>query len=327
MSAFESVNYIVGVGSGINVVERTLDIGLWTLDDLGTSECYRGLRVRSKAPATRMAPAWEDSMFSNLIESSSHRGEFKRRGSFLLFTTASYALLFVIAGVVSIYAYDARMEEGNLELVTMMPLVDLPAPPMQVPVRPITPSNPTNAANNRNYFQREIAMTDVNEPTKVPEGIETKANVNLPRPRFGVVARGPDSDPGSGVPGTGTGSGGHTPGNSAVVVSIETPPPAPVQIPVPKVLRKTIINGDAISLPKPPYPEIAKQMGIQGSVNVQVLVDETGKVVSAKAVSGHPFLAREAQRSAFLARFGPTLLGEQPVKVSGMITYNFVLQR
>ena len=67
-------------------------------------------------------------MFSNLIESSSHGSEFKRRGSFFLFTTASYALLFVIAGVVSIYAYDARMEDQNLEIVTMMPLVDLPAP-------------------------------------------------------------------------------------------------------------------------------------------------------------------------------------------------------
>jgi TonB family protein len=68
-------------------------------------------------------------------------------------------------------------------------------------------------------------------------------------------------------------------------------------------------------------------MGIHGTVNVQVLVDETGKVISAKAVTGHPFLAREAQKAAFQARFGPTLLGDQPVKVSGMITYNFVLQK
>ncbi len=46
-------------------------------------------------------------MFNNLIESSSHRSELKRRGSFFLFTTATYALLFVLAGVASIYAYDA----------------------------------------------------------------------------------------------------------------------------------------------------------------------------------------------------------------------------
>ena len=50
-------------------------------------------------------------MFNNLIESTSHAGEFKRRGSFVLFTTATYVLLFVIGGVMSIYAYDARLED------------------------------------------------------------------------------------------------------------------------------------------------------------------------------------------------------------------------
>jgi len=63
-------------------------------------------------------------MFNNLIESSSHRREFKRRGSFFLFTTATYALLFVIAGVVSIYAYDARLEDQNTEIVTLLSPVD-----------------------------------------------------------------------------------------------------------------------------------------------------------------------------------------------------------
>jgi TonB family protein len=273
-----------------------------------------------------MAPAWEDRMFSNLIESSSHGSEFRRRGSFFLFTTASYALLFVIAGVVSIYAYDARMEDQNLEIVTMMPLVELPVPdPLPTPVRTSTPINSANSANNRDNYQRETAMADVNEPTIAPDKISTRPNSNLPMPKTGIVTRGPDSDP---VPGTsGTGSGGEAQGNSAVVVPIDTPPPPPVQPPVPKVVRKKIINGEAVSLPKPPYPEMAKQLKIQGVVSVQVLVDETGRVVSAKAVSGNAFLVREAQKAALQARFKPTLLGDQPVKVSGVITYNFVLQQ
>ena len=50
-------------------------------------------------------------MFNNLIESTSHRKEFKRRGSFLLFTTFTYAVLLAISGVVSIYAYDAHLED------------------------------------------------------------------------------------------------------------------------------------------------------------------------------------------------------------------------
>jgi TonB family protein len=64
---------------------------------------------------------------------------------------------------------------------------------------------------------------------------------------------------------------------------------------------------------------------IEGVISVQVLIDETGRVISAKAVSGSPFLTVEAQKAALQARFTPTILGEQPVKVSGIITYNFVL--
>jgi TonB family protein len=75
------------------------------------------------------------------------------------------------------------------------------------------------------------------------------------------------------------------------------------------------------------YSALAKQLKIQGVVSVQVLIDETGKVVSAKAVGGSPFLTVEAQKAALQARFSPTLLGDQPVKVSGVITYNFVLQQ
>jgi protein TonB len=108
---------------------------------------------------------------------------------------------------------------------------------------------------------------------------------------------------------------------------VGTPPkPEPVQKTVPKVISKGPITGEALSLPKPAYPPLAKQMGIQGKVNVQVLIDESGRVVSAKAISGSPALMHAAQKAAFDARFSPTRLGGQPVKVSGVITYNFVLQ-
>jgi protein TonB len=87
-----------------------------------------------------------------------------------------------------------------------------------------------------------------------------------------------------------------------------------------------VLNSQAISLPKPIYPQMAKQIHVQGLVNVQVLIDENGRVVSAKAVSGHPLLIPEAQKAALQARFSPTMINEQPVKVSGVITYNFVMQ-
>ena len=92
------------------------------------------------------------------------------------------------------------------------------------------------------------------------------------------------------------------------------------------VVSGGVLNGKAVSKPAPEYPEIAKAARAQGTVTVQVLVDEEGNVVSASAVSGHPLLQQAAVAAARRARFSPTRLSGQPVKVSGVVTYNFVLQ-
>ena len=87
-----------------------------------------------------------------------------------------------------------------------------------------------------------------------------------------------------------------------------------------------VLNGKAVSKPKPSYPAEAKAAGASGTVTVQILVSEDGTVESAKAVSGHPLLQDAAVEAAKRARFSPTRLSGQPVKVSGVDTYNFVLQ-
>ena len=87
-----------------------------------------------------------------------------------------------------------------------------------------------------------------------------------------------------------------------------------------------VLNGKAISKPAPPYPAVAKAARASGVVVVQITVDENGRVISASAVSGHPLLRQAAQQAAHQARFSPTLLSGQPVKVTGTITYNFNLQ-
>jgi TonB family protein len=94
--------------------------------------------------------------------------------------------------------------------------------------------------------------------------------------------------------------------------------------PVPKQISGGVLNGKATSLPKPPYPPAARAVRASGTVAVQVLVDEYGSVVSASAVSGHPLLRAAAVSAARGARFAPTMLSGQAVKVSGVITYNFV---
>jgi TonB family protein len=265
-------------------------------------------------------------MFNNLIESSSHTREFKRRGSFFLYTVAAYALLFVTGGVASIYAYDAHLDNQSTELEVV---VFLP-PDFSAAVRPPAPlrnSAPATNGNPRNTVPTvPVLYESSSNPHTAPVNVATTP-VDFPPAGPGFV-RGPiyNNPLGSGGPSNPAGTPGGTGDRS--VVEIEVPPPAPpVKKQAPAVVRRAyVLNGEAIELPKPPYPQLAKTNRIQGMVSVQVLIDESGKVVSAHALSGNAFLTNEAVRAAYRARFSPTKIGDQPVKVSGTITYNFVLQ-
>lgn len=95
---------------------------------------------------------------------------------------------------------------------------------------------------------------------------------------------------------------------------------------VPKIINKGVVNGSAVSLPAPPYPPAARAVRADGIVSVRVTIDEDGNVISATAVGGHPLLQQAAVTAARKARFRPTLLSGTPVKVTGIITYNFVAQ-
>lgn len=99
---------------------------------------------------------------------------------------------------------------------------------------------------------------------------------------------------------------------------------APLPAPVPKVVSGGVMNGKATSLPKPAYPAAAMAVRASGSVNVQILINETGRVISANAVSGHPLLRAAATQAASAATFAPPM-HSSPFQVSGVIIYNFVL--
>ena len=115
-------------------------------------------------------------MFNNLIESSSHAREYKRRGSFLLFTTAVYAVLLVLGGVASIYAYDAHLEEQSLEIVTLLPPQEIVAEHPEPTSRPNQPRETTH--NEPGVTERATPMLSVNHPEVVPTGISTAPNIN-----------------------------------------------------------------------------------------------------------------------------------------------------
>lgn len=89
-------------------------------------------------------------------------------------------------------------------------------------------------------------------------------------------------------------------------------------------IRAGVVNGKAKNLVMPIYPAAAKAARARGTVSVQVLIDEDGNIISADAVSGHPLLRAAAVLAARESTFTPTTLSGRPVKVSGVINYNFV---
>jgi len=113
----------------------------------------------------------------------------------------------------------------------------------------------------------------------------------------------------------------------ATAVNIESEPPPPAPRPILKPVSGGVLNGIALSLPSPIYPETARRLRTAGVVTVDVVVDETGKVISAVATSGPSLLRDVAVQAALRARFSPTKLSGQPVKVSGLINYKFALSQ
>lgn len=117
--------------------------------------------------------------------------------------------------------------------------------------------------------------------------------------------------------------------NSAVPRVADAPPvrtlPSPPSVPRAPI-SGGVLNGKATYLPKPAYPAIAKAAHASGAVHVRVVVDENGNVITATAVSGHALLQPSATQAARQAKFSPTKLSGQPVKVMGVIVYNFVAQ-
>lgn len=123
--------------------------------------------------------------------------------------------------------------------------------------------------------------------------------------------------------GAGTGEGARTEetANADPNASNNNQPPTSTQPNARKgPISGGMLNAKAIYMPMPEAP--AGQAN--GVVLVAVVVDEQGTVTEARAVSGPSPLFAAAVAAARLARFAPTLLMGEPVRVSGTLSYNFV---
>jgi len=83
------------------------------------------------------------------------------------------------------------------------------------------------------------------------------------------------------------------------------------------------LNGFAARLIKPVFPPIERQRITQSLVTVEILLDEEGKVISAKAISGTPLLRKAAEEAVHRSKFNPVMVNNKPVKAAGFINFNF----
>jgi periplasmic protein TonB len=267
-------------------------------------------------------------MFDKLIESDTAAVVKPRRGYFLV-SSVVVGILFVTALVVSLYAADIDLGVNEFDTATLLAPVaaEAPEPPPPAAEQPRTAA----AATELPHRQSNILRID-EPPTEIPP-ISDSPNTQLARPegRF-LVTPGPETrgigqqgaDIGSRV---GSGSGTSSAEFSQPVAEkedkTEPPPPVKKEAKPPLVKSEGVINGKATFLPKPLYPATAKAVGAEGTVDVQVTIDEQGNVISSRAVNGNALLRPAAERAAWNAKFTTTYLSKLPVKVTGVIVYRF----
>jgi TonB family protein len=267
-------------------------------------------------------------MFDKLIVSEPDRGEVNHRRNYFLVSTLVVGVLFITGVVISIYAADFSLGTSSFELTELIaPLEMAPAEAEQI-------RTPASALRSQSVLStRTENIQDLTESPKIPPSISMVPSNAVARPldsRFVIGTH--NSDPASAGTGGRAASVGGLPGDQGLGTAVpketeDTTPPPPARVDPPKptpIKSKGVVNGQAKDLPKPEYSAAARQVNAQGKVDVQVTIDESGRVISAHAVSGHPLLRPAAENAAHRARFSPTLLSETAVKVTGVIVYNFI---
>jgi len=150
-------------------------------------------------------------------------------------------------------------------------------------------------------------------PTKIPKDIKMLKEDAAPPPQMAGVA---------GMSGMGSGSG--VPGG--VMGGIGTAPTPVVKVAAPKGPQRVssgVINGLAISQPKPIYPPIARAAHVSGAVVLQAVISKTGTIEKLTVVSGPQMLQSAALQAVQNWRYKPYLLNGEPTEVDTQITVNF----
>ena len=109
-----------------------------------------------------------------------------------------------------------------------------------------------------------------------------------------------------------------------VMVSGQTPSQPD---PGPRIVRRPadVLERSLTNRVEPKYPPLAQQAHVTGEVQLEVVVDDLGKVMFARVLSGHPLLKDAALAAVREWTFAPTLFQGVPVKVLSTLSVSFHL--
>lgn len=104
----------------------------------------------------------------------------------------------------------------------------------------------------------------------------------------------------------------------------------PIVIPArPNVVKPLVVSdlgeGSLLRRVQPVYPSLARQVRVQGTVELRAIISKFGTIENLVVVSGHPMLVKSAIEAVRQWRYRPYLLNHEPIEVETEITVNFVL--
>lgn len=86
---------------------------------------------------------------------------------------------------------------------------------------------------------------------------------------------------------------------------------------------RVIVNPHVVAIEMPAYPQKALENRIEGTVLVQVVVNQDGEVITATPILGSKHLWAASVKASVTARFDPRWLSRQTGDAAGVLQFRF----
>jgi periplasmic protein TonB len=208
------------------------------------------------------------------------------------------------------------MQAFGLSLLLLIPIFMIQGPPtlrwfnpsvLTPPPAPAPPPSGQHPIHSSNISGGQLLT-----PTTIPPTV-----ANLSESQVGPA---PDIDTIGVRGGTGTKRGV----SDSIGIGVDvTPPPPPAPTHPLKISHWA--EGNIIYRVQPNYPSLARQVRVQGVVELRAIISKTGTIENLTVVRGHPMLATAAVEAVKQWRYRPYLLNNEPIEVETEITVTFML--